>query len=245
MRVRARAFQLPKAGNSVDEYEDACWPERSAEREARVFRCAVADGATETSFAASWARLLVRSYCRSQLSPRSLPRHLPRLRASWKAIACSRPLPWYAEEKLRSGAYSALAGLSVREDAGGLSWSACSVGDCCLFQVRGDELLTSFPLAGSTDFTSRPHLLSSIPNGGESTLATAFGSAAHGDHFLLMTDALSAWFLASHEAGEQPWRKLYCSDAFDGGPFECWIDRMRMEKKIRNDDVTLLTLHIT
>jgi hypothetical protein len=246
MRIRVRAFRLWKAGNSADEYEDACWPERAVDREARAFRCAVADGATETSFAAVWARLLARSYCRGHLSPRALPRHLPALGATWREAACARPLPWYAEEKVRSGAFAALAGLTLWHDARGIHWSAAAAGDCCLFQVRSEGLLTAFPISTSDAFSSRPYLISSNAHPGNlSPLAAKSGGAAPGDRFFLMSDALASWFLAAHEAGGQPWRELYCSGAFDGGSFDGWIGDLRREKRIRNDDVTLLALAVT
>ena len=65
MHVMARALWAPKAGNRSDEYEDAFWPQRTINRTVNrsgLFRLAVADGATETSFAGLWARRLVRAY---------------------------------------------------------------------------------------------------------------------------------------------------------------------------------------
>jgi hypothetical protein len=247
MRIGARAFALCKAGNTADEYEDAYWPERPVDRDIGAVRCAVADGATETSFAAPWARLLVRAYCRGHLSPRALPRRLPELRAQWRQAVCARPLPWYAEEKVRAGAFAAVAGLTIWQDHQGIRWSSAALGDCCVFQVRDDELLTTFPVIQLSDFSSRPRLLSSNsePAAESPRLTTAAGHAAEGDVFFLMTDALAAWFLARHEGGEWPWRRLHCSEAFDGRSFADWIDRLRMEKEIRNDDVTLLTLQLS
>jgi hypothetical protein len=51
--IRWRAFALHKDGNRPDEYEDAY------AGNPRVGRFAVADGASESSFAALWAKLLV------------------------------------------------------------------------------------------------------------------------------------------------------------------------------------------
>jgi hypothetical protein len=56
MDLYVRAFWLPKAGNSADEYEDA-FDYSLAER-----RFAIADGATESSFAKRWARSLVQGF---------------------------------------------------------------------------------------------------------------------------------------------------------------------------------------
>src|SRR5262245_58112070 len=111
MRVSAQALWLPKAGNTPEEYEDACWPQEPViDREAARFRCAIADGATETSFSGLWANQLVREYCR-QTSVKQFVGSLPRLRQEWQWQVSAKPLPWYAEEKARSGAFAAFLGL--------------------------------------------------------------------------------------------------------------------------------------
>ena len=51
-----KAFCCPKSGNSAEEYEDA-WAQRHTRSQAGI-RVAVADGATESSFAKLWAVLL-------------------------------------------------------------------------------------------------------------------------------------------------------------------------------------------
>ena len=67
MRVRTQAFHVPKRGNAETEYEDAYFPEHAPDHEVTEFRCAVADGASESAFASVWARLLVRSFGRRRL----------------------------------------------------------------------------------------------------------------------------------------------------------------------------------
>src|SRR5688500_10782345 len=100
MQISLRTFWLPKKGNTSEEYEDAFWPREAMNVHSDRFRFAVADGATESSFAGSWARLLVRAYCRDQLSERKIRKQLPRLQREWYSGLENAPLPWYAEEKL-------------------------------------------------------------------------------------------------------------------------------------------------
>ncbi len=40
------------------------------------------------------------------------------------------------------------------------SWEAMAIGDSCLFQIRGDEVITSLPLASAGEFNNRPALMS-------------------------------------------------------------------------------------
>jgi len=60
-----KVFCCPKSGNSLEEYEDA-WAHRQTRTPVGI-RVAVADGATESSFAKLWAALLAESYVRSEV----------------------------------------------------------------------------------------------------------------------------------------------------------------------------------
>lgn len=249
MQVCTRALWLPKAGNTVEEYEDACWPLRSANRELRAHRCAVADGATEASFSASWARLLVGAYCKGQWGGRRPFRSLARLQTVWQQEVDSLQLPWYAEEKRRSGAFASLLGFTLiapREEIPG-GWMAEAVGDSCLFQVRSDDVITAFPMRCASEFNSRPHLIGSTAASNEHLLEhvrKAHGGWESGDIFYLMTDALACWFLKMVEVGTRPWLEL-TTVAADGQPsFAAWIEHLREERAIRNDDVTLLQVNV-
>jgi hypothetical protein len=190
MRICTNAFHVPKHGNAEGEYEDAFFPE-NGKRQASEFRCAVADGASESAFAQQWARLLVRGFGRRRL-------RLTKLRRLWQRAINGQPLPWYLESKILKGAYAAFVGLSIRDggaatgngdgDAacppigpwvlpddtetggGGAeapdpkakgSWRALAVGDSCLFHVRGDELLAFGPVERADQFDNSPHLISS------------------------------------------------------------------------------------
>ncbi len=249
MQVCTRALWLPKAGNTVEEYEDACWPLRSVNRELRAFRCAVADGATEASFSASWARLLIRAYCTGQWGGRRMFRTLGRLQTVWRQELDALQLSWYAEEKLRSGAFASLLGFTLiapgEEYAGG--WMAEAVGDSCLFQVRSDDVITAFPMSCAAAFNSRPHLIGSTAASNEHLLEherKTRGGWEPGDTFYLMTDALACWFLNRVEAGDRSWLELAIAGAGGQPSFAAWIGQLREERLIRNDDVTLLRVDV-
>ncbi|HEX5272936.1 MAG TPA: protein phosphatase 2C domain-containing protein, partial [Gemmataceae bacterium] len=221
-----RALFLPRRGSSADEYEDAWAAEPAAGR------FAVADGASESSFAGLWARLLVEGFVRPA------PGWLAAARQSWAASVDGRALPWYAEAKRDDGAYATLVGLVVADGR----WHALAVGDACLFQVRGDCLLASFPLGRSADFGNRPRLIGSRPFAEAETHAEGRGEWEAGDRFLLMTDALAQWFLRRHEAGERPWQELGALS--EGERFAEWVDERRRGDGLRNDDVTVVMVDV-
>lgn len=259
MQIAGQAFWLPKAGTRAEEYEDAFAPV-SLGREGGLtlssgarFRAAVADGATEASFSQLWARLLVRAFCRGALESAMLPDSLARPQAHWARVHGRKPLPWYAEEKRRMGAFAAFVGLEIgefgraRSDAG--RWTAWAVGDCCLFQVREDRLVRRFPLVRSSEFDSRPVLAPSLPawnaSIGTSIRVVKEGRWRSDDRFYLMSDALSAWFLREFEARQTPWRRLGEIGREPGAEdFRAWIDEQRHSGGLRNDDVTLVRLEV-
>lgn len=242
MEIFADAFMLPKAGNAAAEYEDAAYPYKNVHHQ-RVggFRCAVADGATESAFAGEWARLITEGYCKGSIHSRLRDETLEPLRASWRQRTQRAALPWYAEQKVAAGAFAALVGLTLR-DGRERRWHALAIGDCCLFQVRADACVAEFPLKCADEFNNSPYLLSSQPMVNAALAAhlrTTEGAWQAEDMFYLMSDALAAWFLRSCERSEQPWATLNDLGTEDRS-FPQFIDDLRQEGLLKNDDVTLL-----
>jgi serine/threonine protein phosphatase PrpC len=165
MRIRWKAFTVSKYGNRPDENEDAFWPvwRNKTLPELRRFRCAIADGATSTSFSSLWANLLVHCTAKRSISE------------FWKAIDASQKrwingiqkidLPWHAEEKVKEGSYATLVRFSIYQSrlySRGF-WKALCVGDSCLFQIRRSRLHSVIPLKRPAEFKNNPTLVSSLP----------------------------------------------------------------------------------
>lgn len=259
MRLRVSYFALPKAGNSSDEYEDAYYPVYPDTEDVvrDRFRFGVADGASEGYLSRHWAQCLARSFHRSSgllfeeifLSAldrwdRWLPRYLEaRARGG-------RPVQWFEAAKLAQGAFATLLGIQLRSRRGNEHagrWVAVALGDTCLFQVRGDSLIASFPLARAEQFDITPNLVPSKPVRQEvvpSFARRVVGTWQHGDSFFLMTDALAAWFLREVECGEAPWRILGDLDTDEVPPFADWVEDLREHRLMRNDDVTLVRVDV-
>jgi len=167
-------------------------------------------------------------------------------------VVSQKPLPWYAEEKLRQGAFSSLLGLTIQGGQGAEPgrWDALAIGDSCLFQIREGKVMTPtpFPLTCSDQFTNRPALLSSNAASNNKLadhIHLESGPWHHDDAFYLMTDAIACWFLRSVERGDTPWeiiRDLRTENSLD---FEAWIACLREEGRLSNDDVTVLRVDAT
>lgn len=238
--TRLRTFQLVKAGNADPEYEDAL----NADSERGRF--AIADGASESAFAGLWAKILTDGFVAApeDQTPKD---GLAQCRAQWHQAIPWESLPWYGREKTRLGSQCTFLALWLAggKAAAGFAWRAAAVGDCCLFHVRELTLLRAFPITRVSDFGNRPRLIGSLsgarkrlPRG----LKGARGVWRAGDLFILASDALAHWCLRTAEAGESPWATLYRLGTQD--EFASWIEALRAEAQIHNDDVSLMIVEV-
>jgi hypothetical protein len=235
-----KVFCCPKLGNSREEYEDA-WAHRQTRTPVGI-RVAVADGATESSFAKLWAVLLAQSYVRSEVAGAEFFARLQPARRLWRRRLAGRPLPWFATEKAEQGAFAAFLGVEI--DAQTNRWTALAVGDCCVIQVDdvGKEMrvVETFPLQESSQFTMSPYLIGSRSDGEslKDRIQTRQGNLRDGDMLLLATDAMAAWLLKRHEGGRPLWKWLYRKL----GTPESFAAIVAYGRKngLRNDDFTLV-----
>lgn len=245
-----KRFSLPKCGHGLEEYEDF------ANGDEQRGRFAIADGASASSFAGLWARLLVEGFLESAAPGfDSLTTWLTPVKERWAVEIGPGPFPWFMESKIQEGAFATFLGLSLQESRSWFwgrkerYWLASAVGDGCLFQVRKGELIKKFPVEHSKDFDNSPWLVgsrNSVGNGLEKKEQKAKGSLEPGDVFWMMTDALSCWFLQEVEAGRKPWEKLatFLAGSDADQTFAAWVEELRTTQQLRNDDVTLLAIGI-
>ena len=235
MNTSATAWWAPKSGNTANEYEDAYAVKPEA------LRFAVADGASETSFARQWAELLVEGFVQGAPSAAELREFVSPLQALWAEGQKGKATAWYSERKAADGAFSSLLGVTIEGDR----WRALAIGDSCLFVVRSGKVLRAFPLERAEQFSNRPSLLSSISRanaGVWSEVATVEGELQASDRLLLMTDALAQWFLVEAEMGRRPWAAL--AKVTTPEQFAAYIDCLRAGGALRNDDVTLVSVEV-
>ncbi len=243
MVAESSLFWLPRSGNAPEEYEDA------SAADAAAGRFALADGASDTSFADLWARLLVEQFvAQAPLDLADWTDALPALQQRWRTAVDGLTMPYYAKAKFDRGAFATFLGVVLGEVAeGGVEWRAVAVGDTCLFHSRGNQLLRAFPLDESGKFNDRPPLVGSraSPKHDREKLSVyAHGQARIGDRLWLVTDALARWCLAEFEGGGDPWGQFESlrAAANPGGQFAAWLQRLRDARKLQDDDATLLAV---
>jgi hypothetical protein len=255
LNFKINAFWLQKQGNHTSEYEDA-WDQYPPGRGVRAESCrlAIADGASESSFANIWAKQLVRSYCIEPfLDLPQIQERIHLLAERWHHIVFRRPLAWYAEEKARLGAFATFLGLQIstqkNQPAGSGFWQATAIGDSCFFLIHRDEIHISWPVVHSECFNNSPALLGSRNIYNDAVWRQVLfqqGMWHEGDLLILATDALAAWFLKEVENNRKPWNELagFMIESEPAISFRRWAAQMQAEKEMRNDDVTCLIVQL-
>jgi len=259
MKTLVTFFSIQKDGNLYYENEDKIYPLKK-NLVGNKLSFAIADGATEGYLSKLWASILVRTYVKSQFlnSPISLEEYIDLSINIWnkrlkqylkRRENNNKPIYWFEEIALQKGAFSTILGLTLHdeEDIKSKYWVSIAIGDSCLFQIRDDKLINCFPIDKSHLLNNRPTLLASnmlYNNKIVDYLHFQRSEYQNGDHFYLMTDALSQWFLQEYETDSLPWNVLNDFSVDNKKLFKKWIHKLRTEKAIRNDDVSMIHFHL-
>ncbi|MGL4424130.1 MAG: hypothetical protein ACRCZF_25975 [Gemmataceae bacterium] len=218
---------VPKNGLTAAQNEDAVGVAGA--------HAAVADGASEGWQSGLWARALVEAFCAGPPMPDTFAAWLVRAQSHYQeqdAAPAATATAWYAEEKQQQGAFSTFVGFSLLPSKdGGWRYRAVAVGDSCLFQVRGGNFLTRWPVESIADFGNRPILVGT--NGPAAEPLWFAGRAQVGDRFYLMTDALAEWCYRTADAAN-------LLSQLSVANFPAWVAERRQDQTMKNDDTTLL-----
>lgn len=259
MRTLIKPFYLTKSGNQLSEYEDAFFPfiTEENEKEGKKFRFSVADGASAGILSGEWARTLTEVSCLLNIPLDDIHTILETSFSKWNGWLADyfhirkekgAPIKWYEEPGLQAGAFATLLALDVSEEQTN-RWQVIAVGDSCLFQVRGNQLITTFPIMQSNAFNNNPALICSTAAHNynlDNKITKLNGEWETGDEFYLMTDAIAQWFLAEYEVGREPWNRIRDLHTTDNSQiFEVLVNRLRENSTMRNDDVTVLHITVT
>ena len=258
MRLRGlRVFWLPKGGNRPEEYEDAYsyhpWAIRVGDFGIDRARIALSDGASESAFAREWANILARHFVqvpmdKSNPTRSTLESWLEPAQTEWSEGVPWDRIPWHGEIKTRSGSLATLLGLTIEappDDPQTLYWRAAAVGDSCLFVIRRDEMVFTFPLDASARFNNRPDLISSNADnniGIGERLHHQSGKCCPDDVFILASDDISRWMLQGSAANQKRWHSVLALSC--GQEAAAWVQEQRRLGSLRNDDSTLIIAEV-
>jgi hypothetical protein len=244
LHCKFKSITLPKLGNSVSENEDSIF-EPSEIKSDTMIRFAISDGATEYSYSKEWASLLVNGYGKMSFDKANLFETVKKISGEWQLmIPPIEELSLFCKAKVKQGTSAAFLGLTI--DCEKHSFETIAVGDCVLFQIRSYDLCFSFPISSVEDFNNTPNLIRSnekYQTNLEEKAVYYNGIIQPKDIFFLVTDALAALILGQSKHGNKVWKHLIkMFETQNEICFENWINKLRKEKKIKNDDVTILMI---
>jgi hypothetical protein len=241
-----RVFWLPKDVNEPHGYEDAF------EADGQRGIAAICDGVSTSLFSGRWAALLAKGLVADPpniADAQLLADWLKRYREAWSASIDESTLAWHQKPKLLDGAASTLlwVELSPTGPDDGVPrpyrLQAFAIGDCCLFHIRGGQVLQTFPIDSSNTFDGDPLTLRSVFKRADMVSFQRLVSDCHpGDYLVLATDAVAAWTMRQLEAGVPlEWEALWHLSPAD---WQQWLTQLRGTNQIRYDDSTLAVLRI-
>jgi hypothetical protein len=252
MNLTINSFSIPKKDNTDDQNEDVFDVKKFQFNDKEFFRISLSDGATESYLSKKWAETLVQEFgCFPQIhSDNNFYDFIESAQKTfniWKKKypdlreAEGRPLLFSEDFRLLEGSDATFLGVNIQNDvnSNGKYWSAISIGDTCLFQIR-EEFIFSHPLQFSEEFNNSPNLLSSKGSRDFIKIKYIEKKWCYGDIVYLMTDAISCWFLQEYENGNEPWITL--DNITTQEEFNMFITDLRQKKMIRNDDVTMICI---
>ncbi len=248
MRFDTRLLTLAKDPEQSSAYQDAsCF-------DAEHGIATIADGVSSALFSGPWAAILAEAAVADSPNPHdadAFATWLEAQRRRWAASIDTSSLAWFQKAKLPAGAFSTLLYLrahavenSHEGSFGGYRLMAYAVGDSCLFQIRGGELVRTFPMQTAEQFEADPIVLGSVDLKRDHLLEFAFldEMCYPGDQLVLCTDALAEWAVRSYETGDPPsWDDFWQMSDDDWRSGIAWL---RQERQMRVDDTTMLLLRV-
>jgi hypothetical protein len=221
---------------------------------------AVSDGATESVLSGKWAECLVQRFADDPQFPLT-DQWVEDTAANFYEGIDFTKLPWYAVEKAVNGSQATLLGLRLDLRSG--RWQATGKGDSMIaivgwravprpfaFKELGLNISPS-SLSIPTAFGNRPSLVRSRTENGsiptddpfwhESRRISGLSNRWANKSFLLMTDALAAWFVSQTPLTLAA-NALLALDSQQ--KFEEFVFSRRNAGELKNDDTTLVHVSV-
>lgn len=207
---------------------------------------AISDGVSKSFFPGIWSALLVNNYVHAGTG---LDAVIATCQQQWyeqvSEIVAKPDVKYYTRNAFNRNApgLATFVGLQLFEQE--KMWSSLALGDTFLFFIPKpfssfkEELIVHSSKEEPVVFDNFPDYLSSIGNQHQGTQKEKVGKMTAGT-FYLMTDALAEWFLKQGEdviGIIEVWQQQV--------DFERYINQLRDEDKINNDDTSVLIIELT
>ena len=244
LQINVRDLHAPKLKETERDYQDH-FRSRQLTTTNPTVRAAIADGATDSAFAARWAQELTKLFVENPpvndegvLS--NISKWLEPAQDAWDKSVQWKSVPWHGIDKARRGAVATFLGLTIESaDDDQLKMQSIAVGDCELIIINSqDQMTMKFPVKKASEFNNRPDLICSNPKGNQALDALvkrATVSISLHDRVILTTDAMAEWLLRE-ESSPTICRQI---SQMDDTEFAAWLESERNCGRIKNDDTTI------
>ncbi len=223
-------YSVPKDGNTPQENEDA-WAV-SADHSLVV----LSDGASEGMYSREWAQYL----CTHLSTPPYqiiTPALLKDLGNSFQSGLEKKEVPWYVENKMReTGAAATLLYLHHHKKIIKQWWEVGGTGDTCIILFQDKKLVWSWPLEKGEEFDTSPELVYNLFQKNGQLKSRTVPLPRGKSTLILATDALAEAIISGKTATIPV---LKTNEAFHD-----WIDTLRKDHILKNDDTTMVLMEI-
>jgi hypothetical protein len=250
------AFHRPKLGSSAAEWEDCAGYDPGDAASGRNARCMIGDAATDAYDSIRWVNQLVESFLGEDpvrgspaLTEQGMDDWFGLMQERWLDRAPTTFANIFEERKFRQdGSFATLLACEISELRGPRPrLTAVALGDAVLFHIRGGRLITQFPQMTASDFGLDPDGMFTQPSQRarmRARLRRIEQVLEVGDTLFLATDAVALWIVRSMATdGQALWSILH--EIVHPQQFDRLASEQLENGRMKNDDLTLLRVHIT
>jgi serine/threonine protein phosphatase PrpC len=204
---------------------------------------AISDGVSRSSFSNIWSKKIVEEFVKNPFETKTIDKiflekwlYPVKLNLDEEISKLDIP-PMILDVAKEDGSSTTLLGGVIKKEK---KKKIClwAVGDTNIFQIRQNKINDLFPIKKLSGFTSKTFAITSFLDKNNIDFLYTEWSIRSGDILVLATDAFSQWFLDSYLKGQKPWKKM----EKNMGKMEEFIEKLRHDKKIENDDVTFIMI---
>ena len=231
-------FTTQKNGESKKENQDSF----KIDEQNKIF--AISDGVSRSSFSNIWSKKIVEEFVKNPFETKTIDKiflekwlYPVKLNLD-EEISKLDIAPMILDVAKENGSSTTLLGGVIKKEKKKKKICLWAVGDTNIFQIRQNKINDLFPIKKLSGFTSKTFAITSFLDKNNIDFLYTELSIRSGDILVLATDAFSQWFLDSYLKGQKPWKKM----EKNMGKMEEFIEKLRHDKKIENDDVTFIMI---
>lgn len=242
MRIEVTAFLLPHIG---DEYSQ-CADRFHYDKATKSF--AIADGVGNSLFPGDWAMLLCEDFVKHPdiFTENSILVREDELIKDWEKSRDERVSNLTDDEKFifemglekADFAASTFVGLSL----GSKEWKCQAIGDSYLIVLDNDfNIIETVASMKGKEFDNYPEYFGSKKGHNNGEIIPSTGGYENVQYLVLMTDAISDWFLSDKTDNEKRKELLSLANHQD---YERFINEERQLGNLKDDDTSMLVLKL-